>query len=171
MSDELLVVDTSSLAQVRQIEWIGIVKEKVVFARLTKLVEADRLVYPPQVVDELAQYKTKIATAAEEELKELADKNGWGLGNFQIAIGDPSMSEELKRLLMREEAVKRENAANLERARNQLEVTKQLANVSSILDGSPVARELLRLQMIADMGAGGKVVVLDTKTDLTVLDA
>ena len=59
MSDELLVVDTSSLAQVRQIEWIGIVKEKVVFARLTKLVEADRLVYPPQVVDELAQYKSR----------------------------------------------------------------------------------------------------------------
>lgn len=122
-------------------------------------------------IDELAQYKTQIASAAEEELNELSDKNGWGLGNFQIAIGDPSMSEELKRLLMREEAVKRENAANLERARNQLEVAKQLANVSGILDESPFARELLRLQMIADMGAGGKVVVVDAKSDMTFLES
>lgn len=116
-------------------------------------------------IDELAQYKTQIAGEAEKELNELSQKNGWGLGNLQIAIGDPSMSEELKRLLMREEAVKRENAANLERARNQLDVAKQLANVSQILSDSPFARDLLRLQMISDMGAGGKVIVVDSKTD------
>ncbi len=122
-------------------------------------------------IDELAQYKTQIASSAEQELHDLSKTNGWGLGGFQIAIGDPSMSEELKRLLMREEAVKRENAANLERARNQLDVAKQLANVSTILDDSPFARELLRLQMISDMGAGGKVIVLDSKSDTTFVDA
>lgn len=117
-------------------------------------------------IDQLAEYKTQIAATAEEELTQLSKKNGWGLGNFQIAIGDPSMSEELKRLLMREEAVKRENAANLERARNQLEVAKQLANVSAVLEGSAFARDLLRLQMISDMGAGGKVIVVDSKSDV-----
>ncbi len=116
-------------------------------------------------IDQLAEYKSQIATQAEEELQGLSKANGWGLGNFQIAIGDPSMTDELKTLLMREEAVKRENAANLERARNQLEVAKQLANVAAVLDGSPFARELLRLQMISDMGTGGKVIVVDTKTD------
>ena len=113
-------------------------------------------------IDELAQYKTQIADQAEQELHELSQKNGWGLGDFQIAIGDPSMTDELKRLLMREEAVKRENAANLERARNQLEGAKQLGNVEAVLDGSPFARELLRLQMISDMGSGGKVIVVDS---------
>lgn len=121
-------------------------------------------------IDELAQYKTQIADQAEKELADLSKKNGWGLGNFQIAIGDPSMSEELKRLLMREEAVKRENAANLERARNQLEVAKQLANVSAVLESSPFARDLLRLQMISDMGSGSKVIVVDSKANLAVLD-
>lgn len=116
-------------------------------------------------IDELAQYKTQIATAAEEELQELSEKNGWGLGSFQIAIGDPSMTDELKKLLMREEAVKRENAANLERARNQLEVAKQLANVSAVLEDSAFARDLLRLQMISDMGSGGKIIVVDSKAD------
>ena len=117
-------------------------------------------------IDELAQYKTKIAGSAEQELSELSDKNGWGLGNFQIAIGDPSMTDELKRLLMREEAVKRENAANLERARNQLDVAKQLANVSAVLEESSFARDLLRLQMISDMGAGGKVIVVDSRSEI-----
>ncbi len=77
-------------------------------------------------IDQLAQNKNEIADAAQDELSQLSRKNGWGLGDFQIAVGDPSMSEELKKLLMREEAVKRENAANLERARNQLEVARQL---------------------------------------------
>lgn len=113
-------------------------------------------------IDELAQYKSQIADKAEQELHQLSHKNGWGLGDFQIATGDPSMTDELKRLLMREEAVKRENAANLERAKNQLDVAKQLANVASLLDDSPFARELLRLQMLSDMGAGGKVIVVDS---------
>ena len=117
-------------------------------------------------IDQLAEYKTQIAAHSEEELMELSKKNGWGLGNFQIAIGDPTMTDELKRLLMREEAVKRENAANLERARNQLEVAKQLANVSAVLEGSAFARDLLRLQMISDMGAGGKVIVVDSRSDV-----
>lgn len=115
-------------------------------------------------IDELAQYKSQIAEKAEHELHQLSLKNGWGLGDFQIATGDPSMTDELKRLLMREEAVKRENAANLERARNQLEVAKQLANVASVLEGAPFARELLRLQMLSDMGAGGKIIVVDSKS-------
>ncbi len=118
-------------------------------------------------IDELAQYKSQIAEKAEQELHQLSAKNGWGLGDFQIATGDPSMTDELKRLLMREEAVKRENAANLERARNQLEVAKQLANVAGVLEGSPFARELLRLQMLSDMGAGGKVIVVDSQTSTT----
>lgn len=112
-------------------------------------------------IDELAQNKNDIAEKAENELSELSKKNGWGLGDFQIAVGDPSMSEELKKLLMREEAVKRENKANLDKAQNQLEVARKLAQVANILNESPIAHELLRLQMLSDMGQGGKVVVID----------
>jgi len=115
-------------------------------------------------IDQLAQFKTEIAQKAAAELTELSKENGWGLGSFQIAIGDPSMTDELKKLLMREEAVKRENAANLERARNQLDVAKQLANVAMILKETPFAKELLRLQMISDMGGGGKVIVIDSNS-------
>ena len=115
-------------------------------------------------IDQLAEYKSEIANKAEQELTQLSKTNGWGLGSFQIAIGDPSMSEELKKLLMREEAVKRENAANIARARNQLEVAKQLANVGAILDKQDFAKDLLRLQMISDMGSGGKVIVVDSSS-------
>ncbi len=114
-------------------------------------------------IDQLAQNKNDIADKAEGELAEASKKHGWGLGDFQIAIGDPSMSDELKRLLMREEAVKRESAANFEKARHQVEVARQLALVAKELEEVPFARELLRLQMIADMGEGGKVVVIDAK--------
>jgi hypothetical protein len=113
-------------------------------------------------IDELAQYKTQISHNAEAELAQLSQKNGWGLGDFQIAVGDPSMTDELKRLLMREEAVKRENAANLERAKNQLAIAQQLTAVAQQLEGSPFAQELLRLQMVSDMGQGGKVIVVDS---------
>jgi len=112
-------------------------------------------------IDQLAQRKNEISNAAEQELKGLSETNGWGLGNFQIAVGDPSMSEELKKLLMREEAVRRENAANLEKAQNQVLVAKQLLEVAGALKASPFAQELLRLQVLSDMGAGGKVVVVD----------
>ena len=71
--------------------------------------------------------------------------------------------EELKRLLMCEEAVKRENAANLEKAKNQVEVARQLVAVAQAIEASPYAKELLRLQMLADMGAGGKIIVMDSK--------
>jgi len=114
-------------------------------------------------IDELAQYKSQISLNAEAELAQLSQKNGWGLGDFQIAVGDPSMTDELKRLLMREEAVKRENAANLERAKNQLAIAQQLNVVAQQLEGSPFAKELLRLQMVADMGQGGKVIVVDSQ--------
>lgn len=117
-------------------------------------------------IDELAQNKNDIAAKAEAELKALADNNGWGLGDFQIAVGDPSMSEELKKLLMREEAVKRENKANLDKADNQLEVARRLAEVGAILKNQPIAHELLRLQMLSDMGEGGKIVVLDTNNPM-----
>lgn len=113
-------------------------------------------------IDELAKEKVTISNQAEAELMELSDSNGWGLGQFQIAVGDPNLSEDLKRLLMREEAVKRENAANLAKAQNQLEVGRTLLKVANTLEPSPFARELLRPQMLADMGAGGKVVVVDT---------
>lgn len=116
-------------------------------------------------IDELAQNKNEIAEKAETELAAASAKHGWGLGDFQIAIGDPSMSEELKRLLMREEAVKRESAANLEKARNQLEVARQLARVSEVLESAPFARELLRMQMLSDMGEGGKIIVVDSQAD------
>ncbi|MCB9743835.1 MAG: SPFH domain-containing protein [Alphaproteobacteria bacterium] len=114
-------------------------------------------------IDQLAQRKSEISEAAEDELHGLSKKNGWGLGGFQITVGDPSMSEELKKLLMREEAVRRENAANLERAKNQLEVAQQLLEVSRALDAAPFARELLRMQMLTDMGEGGKVIVVDSR--------
>ncbi len=111
-------------------------------------------------IDQLAQNKNDIADKAEAELLAASEKNGWGLGDFQIAIGDPSLTDELKRLLMREEAVKRESAANLEKAKTQIEVARQLAEVAKVLEAQPFARELLRLQMLADMGEGGKVIVV-----------
>ncbi len=114
-------------------------------------------------IDQLAQSKNEISDKAEQELAGLSKKHGWGLGDFQVAVGDPSMSEELKKLLMREEAVKRETAANLEKARNQLEIARQLVGVAKELHDHPFARELLRLQVIADMGEGGKIVVIDAK--------
>ncbi len=114
-------------------------------------------------IDQLAEKKGEIAGAAESELRGLSERFGWGLGDFQIAVGDPSMSEELKKLLMREEAVRRENAANLGRARNQSEVARELLQVATALQNSPFARELLRMQMLTDMGEGGKVIVIDSK--------
>ena len=111
-------------------------------------------------IDQLAQKKNEIADQAETELAEASERHGWGLGDFQIAIGDPSMSDELKRLLMREEAVRRESAANLEKAKNQVAVAQQLKAVADAIADSPYAQELLRLQMLADMGEGGKVIVV-----------
>ncbi len=119
-------------------------------------------------IDQLAQKKSEIAATAEAELRGLSDTNGWGLGDFQIAVGDPSMSDELKKLLMREEAVKRENAANLERAKNQSEVATELKRVALSLEASPFARELLRMQMLTDMGEGGKVIVIDSRLNGSV---
>ena len=111
-------------------------------------------------IDQLAQKKNEIADQAEAELVEASDKHGWGLGDFQIAIGDPSMSEELKRLLMREAAVRRESAANLKKAESQVAVALQLARVAEAIKDAPFAREFHRLQMLSDMGEGGKVIVV-----------
>lgn len=118
-------------------------------------------------IDQLAQNKNEISEAAEAELAGLSKKHGWGLGDFQVAVGDPSMSEELKKLLMREEAVKRETSANLEKARNQVEIARQLVAVARELEEQPFARELLRLQVLADMGSGGKVIVVDSQVAAT----
>jgi hypothetical protein len=114
-------------------------------------------------IDQLAQNKNDIAESSEQELQGLSDRYGWGLGDFQVAVGDPSMSEDLKRLLMREEAVRRENAANLDRAKNQQRVAEQLKLVSASLADDPFAQDLLRLQVLTDMGEGSKVIVVDSK--------
>ena len=99
-------------------------------------------------IDQLAQNKNEISEAAQEELLGLSQKHGWGLGDFQVAVGDPSLSDELKKLLMREEAVRRESAANLEKARHQVSVAQQLLEVAKTLESSPFARELLRMQVL-----------------------
>ncbi|MEZ4323116.1 MAG: SPFH domain-containing protein [Myxococcota bacterium] len=117
-------------------------------------------------IDQLAQNKNEISEAAEAELLGLSQKHGWGLGDFQVAVGDPSLSEELKKLLMREEAVRRESAANLEKARHQISVAQQLMAVAKELEGAPFAQELLRMQVLADMGTGGKVIVIDSKSEV-----
>lgn len=46
-------------------------------------------------IDELAKEKVTIAQQAETELTELSDKNGWGLAQFQIAVGDPNLSDRV----------------------------------------------------------------------------
>jgi uncharacterized membrane protein YqiK len=116
-------------------------------------------------IDQLAQNKNEISEAAQQELLGLSEKHGWGLGDFQVAVGDPSLSEELKKLLMREEAVRRESAANLEKARHQVSVAQQLVAVAKELEQHPFAKELLRLQVLADMGAGGKIIVIDSQVE------
>lgn len=116
-------------------------------------------------IDQLAQNKNEISNDAQEELLGLSEKHGWGLGDFQVAVGDPSLSEELKKLLMREESVRRESSANLEKAKHQIEVARQLVAVSKELESNPFARELLRLQVLADMGSGGKIIVIDSQND------
>jgi hypothetical protein len=70
---------------------------------------------------------------------------------------------------MREETVRRENAANLEKAKYQVEVARQLVAVARELDAHPFARELLRLQVLSDMADRGKVIVLDGRASLADL--
>ena len=65
--------------------------------------------------------------------------------------------------------MRRESAANLEKAKNQLAVAEQLKVVADAIADSPYAQELLRLQMLADMGEGGKVIVVPANASGTAL--
>lgn len=110
-------------------------------------------------VDEMSRHKATIIENIEQALQRMSDAKGWGLGEFQITVGDPELSDDLKRAMMREEEVQRENKGDIAKAQNQIEVARILTEAARLYEGNPVALLLRKWQVLSELSSDSTIVV------------
>lgn len=88
----------------------------------------------------------------------MSEKKSWGVGEFQITVGDPELSDDLKRAMMREEEVIRENKGDLAKAKNQLEVARILLEAAELYRGNPVALQLRKWQVLSELSSDSTII-------------
>jgi len=102
-------------------------------------------------LDEVLKERTKI----NDQLRANVDKDTdpWGVTVEMVEMKDVEIPQAMQRAMAREAEAVREKRARLIKADAEREAAEQLAAASEIMTRSPLALELRRMQMIAEVGA------------------
>ena len=136
-----------------------------------------RAVDPILVVTAVQQWQRAVIQAAETGMRDaigqsdldqmLKDRIGinkrlldllataagrWGIGIDAVEIKDVDIPEQMQRAIAREAEAIREKRARIIKAEGEQEASKKLADAATVLDGSPGALELRRLQTLTEIG-------------------
>ena len=102
-------------------------------------------------LDEVLKARDKINT----QLRAIVDVDAdpWGVTVEMVEMKDVEIPQAMQRAMAREAEAVREKRARLIKADAEWEAAEQLAVASEIMSRSPLALELRRMQMIAEVGA------------------
>ena len=102
-------------------------------------------------LDDVLKSRDKIS----EQLRKIVDvdTDPWGVTVEMVEMKDVEIPQAMQRAMAQEAEAVREKRARLIKAAAEREAAEQLAMASEIMSRSPLALELRRMQMIAEVGA------------------
>lgn len=102
-------------------------------------------------LDEVLKERGRI----NDQLRVIVDKDTdpWGVTVEAVEMKDVEIPQSMQRAMAREAEAVREKRARLIKAASEREAAEQLAAASEVISRTPIALELRRMQMIAEVGA------------------
>ncbi len=87
-------------------------------------------------------------------LQKIVDANteSWGIKIEMVEMKDVEIPEAMQRAMAREAEAIREKRARIVKAEAELEASIKLTQGAKVMEGSPVALELRRMQMLSEIG-------------------
>ncbi|MEO0837415.1 MAG: slipin family protein [Cyanobacteria bacterium J06643_5] len=101
-------------------------------------------------LDELLQERDQVNLKICQIVDEVTDE--WGIEIERIEIKNLEIPKEMQRAMAKEAEAAREKRARMIKAESEYESTIKLKQAAHEIDESPVALELRRMQMIAEIG-------------------
>ena len=102
-------------------------------------------------LDELLKEREKINVALRQIVDAATEQ--WGIKVQMVEIKDVEIPQSMQRAMAREAEAIREKRARIIKAEAELEASEKLAQASRKITTHPLALELRRLQMVAEVGA------------------
>jgi len=102
-------------------------------------------------LDDVLKSRDKIS----DQLRKIVDvdTDPWGVSVEMVEMKDVEIPQAMQRAMAQEAEAVREKRARIIKAAAEREAAEQLAMASEIMSRSPLALELRRMQMIAEVGA------------------
>ena len=102
-------------------------------------------------LDDVLKSRDKIS----DQLRKIVDidTDPWGVSVEMVEMKDVEIPQAMQRAMAQEAEAVREKRARIIKAAAEREAAEQLALASEIMSHSPMALELRRMQMIAEVGA------------------
>lgn len=145
-----LNVDAVLYYRIEDPEKATIVVDKYQHATTQAALTTLRDVIGRHLLDEVLQDRGKLNVRLTERVDEITDP--WGIIVEAVEIKDVGIPENLQRAMAKEAEALREKRSRLIKAEAEEEATEKLANASQKLASNPMALELRRMQMIAEIG-------------------
>lgn len=113
-------------------------------------ISALRNIIGQHTLDEVLKDRESINTM----LQQMVDKstNSWGVHIEMVEMKDVEIPEGMQRAMAREAEAIREKRARLVKAEAELEASLKLTQGAKEMEGSPIALELRRMQMLSEIG-------------------
>ncbi len=103
------------------------------------------------MLDEVLKERDKINDALRQIVDEATEP--WGVAIEMVEMKDVEIPEAMQRAMAREAEAIREKRARLIKADAEFEAAQKLTAAASQMSESPIALELRRVQMVAEIGA------------------
>ena len=123
------------------------VSDSVVQAAVTAL----RATIGRHTLDDVLKEQELIAEELQKTLDAITEP--WGVKVEQVLMKNIEIPETMQRAMAQEAEAFREKRARLIKAEAELEASRLLKEAADIIDASPVALELRRMQMLTEVGA------------------
>jgi len=102
-------------------------------------------------LDEVLKEREKINKALRENVDR--DTDPWGVTVEMVEMKDVEIPQAMQRAMAQEAEAVREKRARLIKAGAELEAAEKLTSAAELMASNPLALELRRMQMIAEVGA------------------
>ena len=101
-------------------------------------------------LDEVLREREQINTMLKQNVDSTTEP--WGIKIEMVEMKDVEIPEAMQRAMAREAEAIREKRARIVKAEAELEASIKLTQGAKVMEGSPIALELRRMQMLSEIG-------------------
>jgi regulator of protease activity HflC (stomatin/prohibitin superfamily) len=113
-------------------------------------VSALRNIVGQHSLDEVLKEREQINTALQRIVDQTTEP--WGVKIEMVEMKDVEIPEGMQRAMAREAEAIREKRARIVKAEAELDASIKLTQGAKVMEGSPIALELRRMQMLSEIG-------------------